>query len=91
MQERSTGSIDRAHPRQVEGLEVILHALTVIGVGTEKAAPPVADTDDVVTLMDDSIDDCLDAGVQARDVAASGEDANTHELAPPIPMRLRRR
>ena len=56
----------------------------IVGVGVEQAGPAAPNADHFVALFVDPVDDGLDAGVQAGDVAAAGQDSDPHDA----PLRV---
>ena len=74
------GAEDRAAARQdpADGVQVQRH-----GVALEHAPPAVAEPDELVAVLADALaDDGPDDGVEARAVAAAGQDADAHEVPP---------
>ena len=73
VQDRAAGPVDGPGVVAVERPEVV-------GVGSELRAdvgqpfPAAADPEDLVAHLGRAVDDALDDGVEARDVAAAGQD-----------------
>ena len=77
MQDSSAGAIDGANRLLVEGYEVLREALGLHRVEVEQAAPAATNAEHFVAFIDRAVDDGFDAGIQARDIAASSQDANS--------------
>jgi hypothetical protein len=78
VQEGPSGAVDGPDHARIQCDQVLLEAGPVFRVGFDEPTPATADPDHIVTFVGDPVDHCLDTGVQAGDVAATGEDANTH-------------
>jgi hypothetical protein len=78
VEEGAAGAVDRPHHLGGEIDEVVGEGAGIVGVGVEQAAPAAADADNLVTLGRHPIDDRLDAGIQAGNVAAAGQDSDSH-------------
>ena len=50
----------------------------VVRVHPDQPAPAPADPHDLMALVRHPVDDCLHAGVEAGDIASSGQYADTH-------------
>src|SRR4029450_7147887 len=70
--------VDRSDGGPVEVDDVRGHGRRVVGVASEGAGPAAADPRDLVAFLGGAGRRGLDARVQARDVAAAGQDADLH-------------
>ena len=82
VQDRPAAPVDRADGGRVEVDDVRGHGRRVVGVASEEAGPAAADPRDLVALLGRAERGGLDARVQARDVAAAGQDADLHVRTP---------
>src|SRR5664279_1887032 len=94
VQPRAAGAIDRAGIGPIERHDVVrIQAGARLHVG--QAFPAAPDAHDLVAKLSCAIDDALDDGIEAGDVAASREDADaggsTHACLPWMFGRSRRR
>ena len=76
MQERAARAIDGARVFTVEGKNVVRAAGRVVQINVRQAFPPAPDADDLAARVAGSINHCLDDGIQAGNVAATGENPN---------------
>ena len=79
VEDRAAGAVDRPGVVPVERAEVV-----GVGAGAGpdvgQALPAAADADDVVADLGGAVDDALDDGVEAGDVAAAGQDPDPLHL-----------
>ena len=78
VEERAAGAVDRAHRVLLERQEVPRLRGGVVRIVLEQRRPAAAEPDHLVPLVRDAVDDGLDARVEARHVAASGQDSDPH-------------
>jgi hypothetical protein len=77
VQDRSAGAIDGADRLLVERYEMLREALGFHRVKVEQAAPTPANAEHLVAFIDRAVNDGFDTGIQARDITASSQDANS--------------
>ena len=80
VEEGAARAVDGAHPVLVELCVAFIVGRRVDGVQVQQPAPPAPDADDFVAFIDRAIDRRLDARVQAGDIAAAGQNTNSHVL-----------
>ena len=76
---RAAVAVDCPHALAGQRHDTLALGLLVIGVVLEQPAPPSTYADDRPAVRLGAVDDGLDARVQARHVAAAGEDADPHD------------
>ena len=81
MQERAPGAVDRTDDVRVERQEPVGPRGGVVGIVLEQRRPAAPQADHLVSLVDDPVDDRLDAGVEPRHVAATRQDPDPHSAS----------
>ena len=76
VEDGATGAVDRPSVRAVERPDVLRIGLRA-GPHVGEALPATADTEHLVAQLARAVDDALDDRVEPRDVAPTGQDADT--------------
>ncbi len=77
MEKGATVAIDGAGVFAVEGKDIVRAAGRVVQIHMRQAFPPAPNADDLAVGVAGSVNNSLNHGIQARDVAAAGENPNS--------------
>ncbi len=83
MEKRAPGAIDGADHARIERDQGLGSGLGVVRVEIGQTAPATPHTHHLMTFFGDTVHDSLDAGVETRDVTATGQDSDSHVALSP--------